>query len=162
VDQNKKEYIINNLKWPINHFEYFSHYFISIIPISLIYIGIAEYRKEEDILPLVSTGITLLLFIIYRIETERKFRELIITKDLSTIEIGKILEKNGWILRNWHDATLELTTNKNNLYQGERVTIIKVTKDKILINTQPSGNRASFTIFKEKINYREIKRILEN
>ncbi|NRS87566.1 hypothetical protein HNQ02_000473 [Flavobacterium sp. 7E] len=159
MNQKKKKYIIQNLKWPINHYEFSSNYLFAFFPLCLIFVGITEFEREDSCTVLLS-GIIFLIFVIYRIETEKKFTELTFKKDLSTIEIGKLLVKNGWILRNQFDGTLELTTNKGNFYQGENVTIIRTKIDKILINTQPSG-RAPFTFFKVNINYHEIRKILE-
>ena len=160
MNQKKKEYIIENLKWPINHYDYSSNYLVSLIPICLIFFGITEFEREDS-LSVLLTGIFFLIFIIYRIETERKFTEITFEKDLSTIEIGKLLAKNnGWIIQNQFDGTLELTANRSTGYGGEIVTIVRTAKKKILVNTQPTG-RAPFTFFKVNINYNEIKKIVE-
>ena len=161
MNQKKKIYIIENLKWPINHYDYSSSYFVTLIPLFLIFIGITEFKREDSLFVLL-TGIFFLIFIIYRIETERKFTELIFEKDLSTIEIGKLLAKNnGWIIQNQYDGTLELLANSSNGYGGEIVTIVRTAKNKILINTQPTG-RAPFTFFKVNLNYNEIRKIIES
>jgi uncharacterized membrane protein len=160
MTQNSKAYIIKNLKWPISNLSYISNYFILIVPIALISIAITEYERGNKILGSFLTGLFLLFFIVYRIETERKFTELVLTKDLSTSEIGKILTKNNWSLVNQEDGILEFSTNVSSFSWGEIVTIIKVSKYVILINSQPSG-RNPFTLFKDKINYNIIKSILE-
>jgi hypothetical protein len=105
-------------------------------------------------------GIFILIFITYRIETERKFTEMVLTKNLSTSEIAKKLSKNNLILKNENNNILEFYTNISILSWGETITIIKMTKDIILINSQPNG-RNPITFFKDKINYIRIKKILE-
>jgi hypothetical protein len=160
VNQKKKEYIIKNLKWPINHYDYSCNYLVVFVPLFLIFVGITEFKKNGTFSVLLFAIISL-LFLIYRIETERKFTELIFKKDLSTIEIGKLLvKKNGWIIQNQYDGTLELSVNRSVGYVGEIVTIIRITTDKILINTQPAGIAPS-TFFKVNLNYNEIRKTLE-
>lgn len=93
MNKEKKEYVINHLKWPLNHFDYFSNYFILPIPILTIYIGATEFKRVNSLTLLIS-GILILIFIVYRIEAERKFKKLTFTEDLSTKEIGELLKKN--------------------------------------------------------------------
>ncbi|MEN2403041.1 hypothetical protein GKZ90_0024860 [Flavobacterium sp. MC2016-06] len=161
MNPKKYKYIIDNLKWPFSHFNYSSHYLISLIPLTLIYLGITNPRKDNDASNLLIGGIILLVFIIYRIESERKFVELTLKKDLSTFEIAKLLEKNGWELTNQYDGVIEFRVNKSIFNQGETITIIRISKEKILINTQPNG-KAVFTFFREILNYKEVKKILTN
>ena len=105
-------------------------------------------------------GIRLLFFIVYRIETERKFTELVLIKDLSTNEIAKMLSSNNLSVKNQNDGIIKFSTEISLFSWGETVTIIKVSKDLILINSQPSG-KGTFTLFKERINYNKIKCLLE-
>ncbi len=158
--KESKEYIIKNLKWPISNLSYLSNYFILFVPVVLIYISMTEYERGNSITTIFLTGIVLLFFIIYRIESERKFRELVLTKDFSTSEIAKILTENSMSLKNHQDEIIELYTNISSFSWGEIVTIIKVSKNTILINSQPCG-RNPFTLFKEGVNYNKIKKMLE-
>jgi hypothetical protein len=155
-----KEYIIKNLKWPISNLSYLSNYFILFVPVVLIYISMTEYERGNSITTMFLTGIVLLFFIIYRIESERKFRELVLIKDFSTSEIAKILTKSTMSLKNQQDGIIELYTNTSSFSWGEIITIIKFSKNTILINSQPCG-RNPFTFFKDVVNYNKIKRILE-
>jgi hypothetical protein len=160
VKQSKVKYIIKNRRWPINHFEYSSSYFVALIPILLIFIGITEFKREESF-SLLLTGILLLIFLVYRIETERKFIEMVLTKNLSTNEIAKMLSKNNFLLKSENNNILEFYTHISQLSWGETITIIKLTKEIILINSQPNG-RNPITLCKDKINYNKKKKILEN
>lgn len=161
MDSNKKKNIINNLKWPLTHFEYISNYFSLFFPYILIYAGLSKYNEDEFAFVLIIIGIFALIYIIFRIESERKFKELNFNKDLSTSEIGKLLEVNGWTLMANSNSSgiIKLNTSTSFLDQGQTVTIIRVTKEKILINTQPNG-RAVFTFFKDIFNYNQVKEIL--
>lgn len=160
MNPKTRKYVIDNLKWPVGYFNYYSKYFILFFPFILIYAGLGKSTDTNIELNLVGTGIISFLYIVYRIESERKFTELTFKKDLSTIEIGKLLEKNGWRLTNSNDGVVQLTTNPS-LGEGQTITIIRVTKEKILINTQPNG-RPPFTFFKDKLNYNKVKSILNN
>ncbi|SNR29567.1 hypothetical protein [Flavobacterium sp. ov086] len=160
MDRKTKEYVIQKLKWPIGYFDYVGNYFVLFMPLLLIYAGITNYERDNDGPFLISVGMIFLIYIVFRIESERRFKELIITKDLSTNEIGKLLQRNKWILTDQGDGTLSFYTNSSLFSDGQKVTIIKVAKEKILINTLPAG-RAPFTFFKEKLNYEEIKKILQ-
>jgi hypothetical protein len=161
MDSNKKKYIVNNLKWPITHFEYISNYFSLIFPFIFIYAGFSKYDKDATSLGLIIFAVIVLIYIIFRIESERKFKELNFSKDLSTNEIGKLLEINGWTLMANSNTSgiIKLNTSTSFLDQGQTITIIRVTKEKILINTQPNG-RAVFTFFKDLLNYNQIKEVL--
>ena len=140
------------MKWPIGYFDYVGNYFVLFMPLLLIYAGITNYERDNDGPFLISVGMIFLIYIVFRIESERRFKELIITKDLSTNEIGKLLQRNKWILTDQGDGTLSFYTNSSLFSDDQKVTIIKVAKEKILINTLPAG-RDPFTFFKEKLNY---------
>jgi hypothetical protein len=159
MTQNTKEYICNNLKWPITNLDYLSKYFILIAPITLIYVAITEYYRNNPALIIFLTGIVLFAIIIYGIETERKFIEIILTKDLSTSEIAKKLTQNKWTFIKQENEVLEFSTKTSLVSWGEKVTIIKVSKDKLLVNSQPSG-RNIFS-FKNRVNYNTIKSTIE-
>lgn len=156
-----KKYIIENLKWPITSLDYLGKYFIMFFPFIMIYAGLGKSTDNNVELNLIGVGIISFIYIIYRIESERKFRELLFKKDLSTLEIGKLLEKNGWILTNWSDGVIQLRTNSSYSYESQTVTIIRITKEKILVNTQPNG-KPPFTFFKDKLNYNQVKSVLNN
>lgn len=160
MNRKTKEYVIQKLKWPISYFDYVGNYFVLLLPLLLIYAGITNYERDNDGSFLISFGMIFLILIVFRIESERRFKELILTKDLSTDEIGKLLQRNKWLLTSQGDGTLEFNTNSSSFSDSQKVTIIKVTKEKILINTLPAG-RAPFTFFKDKLNYKEVKKILE-
>jgi len=160
MNRKTKEYVIQKLKWPISYFDYVENYFVLFLPLLLIYAGITNYKRDNDGPFLISVGIIFLIYIVFRIESERRFKELIITRDLSTDEIGKLLQKNKWILTSQGDGTLGFYTNSSLFSDGQKVTIIKVARQKILINTLPA-ERAPFTFFRDKFNYRKIKKILE-
>ena len=72
-----------------------------------------------------------------------------------------MLEVNGWTLMANSNSSgiIKLNTSISFLDQGQTVTIIRVTKEKVLINTQPNG-RAVFTFFKDIFNYNQVKEIL--
>lgn len=162
MDSIKKKYIINNLKWPISHFGYISNYFILFFPYILIYAGLEKFNEDKSALLLIIIGIFFFIYIIYRIESERKFKELSFNKDLSTSEIGKLLElKSGWklIANSSASGIIKFNTSTSFFDQGQTVTIIRIKKEKILINTQPNG-RAVFTFFKDILNYNQVKKIL--
>lgn len=153
-----RKYIINNLKWPAGSLDYCGKYFILFFPFILIYAGLGKPTDGNIELSLIGAGVISFIYIVYRIESERKFKELVFKNDLSTIEIAKLLEKSGWILTNWSDGVVRLRTN-NSLDANQTITIIKVTKEKILINTQPNG-RPPFTFFKDVMNYNQVKKVL--
>ncbi|WET02165.1 hypothetical protein [Flavobacterium sp. YJ01] len=158
MNKKTKDYVIQKMKWPISYFDYISNYFVLFMPLFLIYAGIANYEKDGPFL--ISWGFVILIFFILRIEIERRFKALVLVKDYSTDEIGKLLQKNNWILSGNGDGILEFHTNASSFSWGQKVTIIKVSREKILINTLPAG-RAPFTFFKDILNYKVVKRILE-
>lgn len=159
MTQNTKEYISQNLKWPISNLSYLSNYFILIAPIVLIYIGITEYYRNNFTLTPFVTGMVLFVFITYRIETERKFIKLALTKDLSTDDLAKIVEKINWSLKNQDDNVFEFSTSISPISWGETVTVIKISRDTILVNSQPSGKNP-FS-FRDRVNYNKIKSAIE-
>ncbi|HEX8016585.1 MAG TPA: hypothetical protein VF465_15255 [Flavobacterium sp.] len=159
MDNIKKKYIIDNLKWPVYHFDYYGHYIILFLPLMMIFAGFSKIDKTDFDPMLIVAGIIFMGYIIYRIESERKFKKLIFKKDLSTREIGKLLEKNQWQVINEYDGTIQLRTGNSSSSWGETVTIVRITKEKILINTQPNG-RAAFTFFKDVLNYNMVKKVL--
>jgi hypothetical protein len=160
MKENTKQYVIQKLKWPISYLDYIGNYFVLFMPVLLIYAGITNYERDGPFL--ISSGLIILIVFVIRIEIERRFKELILVKDYSTDEIGKLLQKNKWILTHQGNGTLQLYKSSSGAFSrlNEKVTIIKVTKEKILINTLPTG-RAPFTFFKDILNYKEIKKILE-
>jgi hypothetical protein len=158
MKKDTKQYVIQKLKWPTGHFDYLGNYLILFMPVLLIYAGLTNYEKDGPFL--ISSGSIILIIFVIRIETECRFKELILVKDYSTDEIGKLLQKNKWTLTHQGNGTLEFYTGASSSSWGQKVTIIKVTKEKILINTLPRG-RAPFTFFKDILNYKEIKKILE-
>lgn len=158
MDKKTKTYVIQRMKWPISYFDYISNYFVLFMPLLLIYAGVTNYERDGPFL--ISWGLVIFVFFVLRIEIERRFKELVLKKDYSTDEIGKLLQKSKWILTQQGDGTLQFCTDSSSFSWGQKVTIIKVTREKILINTLPTG-RAPFTFFKDILNYKEIKRILE-
>lgn len=160
MNPKTKEYVCRNLKWPLKSFSYIGNYFILIFPIVMIYFGVTEYDRNNPPIFLLSMGIFLFLFVFYQVEKERKFKALIFSGDLSTSEIAKKLTKNGWSFQNQQDNVLKFYTSISLDSWGEIVTIIKVSPNKLLINSQPSG-RSPFT-FKSKINFDKIKIALES
>ena len=157
MNKKTKDYVIQKMKWPIGDFDYFGKYFVLFMPFLLIYAGITHYERDGPFL--ISWGLVILTFFILRIEMERRFKELFLIKDYSTDEIGKLLQKNNWVLTHQGDGILQFYRDSSSFSFGEKVTIIKVTREKILINTLPIG-RAPFTFFKDILNYKEVKRIL--
>lgn len=157
-----KEYIIQNLKWPVSHLRYLGNYFILLFPATLFCIGISVFntnRSDAKMFLLISTIIAFL--IIYGVETERKFSELKFDKDLSSSEIAKIiLERTKWSF-NWQDDNVLAFSTKPILIsqRGETATIIKRSKDGLLINSQPNGR--SFISLKNRVNYNKVKMALE-
>ncbi|MBO9584259.1 MAG: hypothetical protein J7574_08880 [Flavobacterium sp.] len=160
MDSKTKKYIVDNLRLPLR--QYVSHYFALFFPFILIYAGLSKYGEDDSASTLIIIGILVLLYIIFRIESERRFKELVFDKDLSTSEIGKLIESNGWTLmaNSNADGIIKLNTSSSSLDPGQTVTIMRVTKEKVLINTQPNG-RAFFTFFKDILNYNRVKKILE-
>lgn len=160
MKEHTKQYVIQKLKWPISYFDYIGNYFVLFMPVLFIYAGVTNYESDGPFL--ISSGLIILIVFVIRIEIERRFKELILVKDYSTDEIGKLLQKNKWILTHQGNGTLQLYKSSSGTFSrlNEKVTIIKVTKEKILINTLPTG-RAPFTFFKDILNYKEIKKILE-
>ncbi|OXA66266.1 hypothetical protein B0A67_23685 [Flavobacterium aquidurense] len=159
MKKNTKQYVIRKLKWPISYFDYLENYLVLFMPVLLIYAGITNYERDGPFL--MSWGLIILIVFVVRIETERRFKELILVKDYSTDEIGKLLQKNKWTLIRKGDGTLEFYTGGSSFSWGQKVTIVKVAKQKILINTLPA-RRAPFTFFKDILNYKEVKKILES
>ncbi|MBL0739419.1 hypothetical protein JI750_21190 [Flavobacterium sp. GN10] len=159
MDSNTKKYIINNLKWPAN--QYISNYFALFFPFLFIYAGLSKYDDDESALTLIIVGISVLIYMIFRIESERRFKEIFFNKDLSTSEIGKLIESTGWTLMANSNASgiIKLNTSSSFLDPGQTVTIIRVTKEKVILNTRPNG-RAFFTFFKDILNYNKVKQIL--
>ncbi|MBZ4033705.1 hypothetical protein K6T82_02945 [Flavobacterium sp. 17A] len=159
MKKSTKNYVVKKLKWPLGFFYFYSGNFVILsMPCVLIYLGTTNYEKDGAFLIL--TGFVFLIVLILRMEMERRFKELTLVKDYSTDEIGKLLQKNKWILSDQGDGILEFYTGSTLFSWGQKVTIVKVSKDKILINTLPNG-RALFTFFKEILNYKIIKKILE-
>ncbi|MDI1257420.1 MAG: hypothetical protein PSV16_15100 [Flavobacterium sp.] len=158
MTEKKKQYIIKNLKWPIGFTGYLWNYFSLFVPAVLLSIVPTEYDRGRPIAGLIFISLFLIFLIIYGVETERTFKKLTLTKDWSTSEIAKILEKNTFSFVNQTDGVLEIGTRISAFSWGEKITIIKVTKDLILINTQPTGR--GFISFKNKANYNKIKAIL--
>lgn len=158
MNKKTKDYVIQKMKWPFYDFDYISKYFVLFMPFLLICAGINQYERDGPFLIL--WGFIILLFFVLRIEIERRFKEMILIKDYSTGQIGKLLQKNNWSLIRQGDGSLEFYTNSSSFSWGQKVTIIKVSREKILINTLPTG-RAPFTLFKDILNYREVKKILE-
>ena len=159
MDSKTKKYIVDNLKLPLS--QYISHYFALFFPSILIYAGLTKYGEDESAPNLIMIGILALIYMVFRIESERRFKELTFNKDLSTTEIGKLIESTGWTLKanSNADGIIRLNTSTSSLEQGQTVTIIRVTKERLLINTQPNG-RAFFTFFKDILNYNQVKKIL--
>lgn len=91
MNKKTKDYVIQKMKWPFNDFDYIGKYFVLFMPFLLIYAGIENYERDGPFL--ISWGSVILIFFVLRIEIERRFKELVLIKDYSTDEIGKLLKK---------------------------------------------------------------------
>jgi len=155
----QKKYIIENLKWPIN-FDYLFKYIILAIPATLIFIGITPYETDDFSINLIIIGIITIMILAYRIKSGRRFKIFLLPAGLSTNELAVKLKTLNWRVYQ-NDNVLEISTAISPFSWGNKITIVKVTTDKILINTQPVG-KAPVTLFMDILNYKKIQNLLKS
>ena len=158
------EYIKTNLKWPIN-IEYITSLLFLFLPLMFIYFGIKDIIIGESIhsnlalFNFIIFGSITFFWILFRIQSERKFKKLELSKEYNIKEIDQKLSTFLWI-------TLEVGKYKRVYIDkvclfsyGVYVTIIQIDEKTLLINTKPLG-RQPFTFNRDKVNFKRIKQIL--
>ena len=105
-------------------------------------------------------GMTLIYYIIRRIESEKKFEILILPKNTTFDDIPKKIRISKWTIVSKTKEVIEISTNISLFSWGELITIIKLDDKSILVNSRPSG-RQPFTINRDKVNLKKLDIILE-
>lgn len=158
------EYIKGNLKWPIG-IEYISSFLFVFLPLLFVYFGMKDLivgksiHSDFELYTFILIGSLTFLWILSRIQSERKFKKLKLDKEHNINEIDQKLSPFLWI-------TLESGKNKRVYLDkvclfsyGVYVTIIQLDEKTLLINTKPFG-RQPFTFNRDKVNYQRIKTML--
>ena len=131
MTQEEIDYIKKNLKWPIS-IEYVSSLLFVFLPLLFVYFGIKDLivwksiHSDFKLFNFIIIGSITFLWILLRIQSERKFRKLELDKEYNIKEIDQRLSPFLWI-------TLESGKNKR-IYldkvclfsYGVSVTIIQV------------------------------------
>lgn len=171
MTQEERRYIREKHKLPFS-FLIFSRLFVFIFPLSMVsYLAsskifktaIAESESQRILALIVLTvaAFLLIIFIIHRIESERKFKTHILPEN-GLFTLKEKLESLNWItIYESKKDMLQFLIKKPWFSGGEIVTIMKGQGDKILINTQPLGKQP-FTFFSERANFRKIEQVLKN
>ena len=156
------EYIKNNCKWPFSWGEFLLNYPILIAPILLIILSTKDlliFISFPKILILI-LGLFLTIYIILRIESERRFLYLTINSNITIKEIREKLELLNWINIDIKSDSIQFLDKGSFLSGGVIVTIIKYDNNMILVNSKPMGGQP-FTFYREKRNYKKIKKNLQ-
>lgn len=164
MTQEEIDYIKKNLKWPIS-IEYVSSLLFVFLPLLFVYFGIKDLivgksiHSDFELFNFIIIGSITFLWILLRIQSERKFRKLELDKEYNIKEIDQRLSPFLWI-------TLESGKNKRVYLDkvclfsyGVYVTIIQVDEKTLLINTKPFG-RQPFTFNRDKVNFKRIEKRL--
>lgn len=165
MSEKEIEYIKKNLKWPIN-IEYITSLLFLFIPSIFIYFGlkgliIGKTNLSNMVLfNFILIGSISFFLILYRIQSERKFRKLELNKEYDVKEIDQKLSFLLW-------TTIEKGKNKRVYIDkvclfsyGVYVTIIQLDKKTLLINTKPL-RRQPFTFNRDNVNFQRIKQRLK-
>ena len=164
MTQEEIDYIKKNLKWPIR-FELIGSLLFVFLPLLFVFFGIKDLivgksiHSDLKLFSFIIIGLITFLWILLRIQSERKFRKIELDKDYCIVEIDKKLSHLSWII-------LESGKNKR-VYldkvclfsSGVYVTIIQINEKTLLINTKPFGKQP-FTFNRDKVNLQRIKKSL--
>jgi hypothetical protein len=162
MTNEQAEYIKSSYKWPFSWTDFLLSYPILIAPILLIIFSTNDlliffsYTKTL----IVILGLFLTFYIIHRIESERCFLLLTVEPSITFREISDKLELLNWIIIDIKSDRIQFLDKSPFLLGGVCVTIIRYDNNKILVNSKPFGGQP-FTLYREKINYKKIKQILQ-
>ncbi len=170
-----KDYIKTNLKWQFNWTDFLGRYFILIGPLAILFIGGSMFfggfkfghiyqNNFNNSFFIAATTITLLgllsvYFTITRIESERKFKRLILPSTFSFDDISEKAKYLEWDVVTNKSDIIECMTSISLFSWGEFVTIIKAADNSILINSRPAGLQP-FTINRDKVNLKKLQKAL--
>jgi len=170
------EFIKANLKWSFTWSDFLSRYFIIIGPFGIALVGCTMFNAGfrfgyisannymnsyfYSALTGLLLGMTLIYYIIRRIESEKKFEILILPKNTTFDDIPKKIRISKWTIVSKTKEVIEISTNISLFSWGELITIIKLDDKSILVNSRPSG-RQPFTINRDKVNLKKLDIILE-
>jgi hypothetical protein len=165
------DHIKTTNKFPMT-FDDYTNYFILIFPMAFICIGLVmaynyfHFEGELDILLvsvlLIIIGLFFTFFTYLRLKQTVTFESIITMYNNETEKIADKLRDN-FKLRNINvDKELGLViayTKMTTFSWGEKLTLL-IDKNTILINSRPSGIRHPVTIFKDKLNIKKFKEII--